>query len=108
MENSAKARRAPVLIEKHEAIRPSFAAVNDDGTAGAARDLELLSKDTLLNVARRMVVVIIEADFTQGEKFRMLRQLRELVIVRGRGELGFMWVNPGSGVDPVIALSEWH
>ena len=52
MENSAEARRAPVLIEKREAIRPSFAAVNDDGTARAAREIKLLDEDALLNIAR--------------------------------------------------------
>ena len=55
-----------------------------------------------------MVVVIIKADFAQGEKVRMLCQLREFVVVLRRGEPGFVGVNPGSGVDPVVALGKGY
>src|SRR5690348_7893779 len=95
VENSAQARRAPVSVEEREAIRPRFAAMNNDGFADAAGQLELLDKNALLDFAGRMVVVIIEANFAPGEKLRMFRQICELVVIRGRSEPGFVRVNSG-------------
>src|SRR5207253_10547865 len=49
-----------------------------------------LFRSALLNVARRMVVVIIETDFPPGKEFGALRQIAEFVVMCRCGELGFM------------------
>ncbi len=108
MEDSAKAGGAPVLIENGKAIGPGLTAMNNDRTARIARRLELLDEDSLLNFARRMIVVIIEADFAPSEKFGLLRQSREFLVVCGRGKLRLMRVNARSGIDPVVALGKWQ
>lgn len=50
--------------------------------------------------------MIIEADFAPSEKFRMLRQIREFVVIRLRREFGFMRVNPCGGVNPITTFGE--
>ena len=106
MENSAEPGRAPVFLEKREAIRPSLATMNNHGTAGAPRELQLFDEDALLNVTRGMIIMIIEADFAPSDKFRMLRQIRELVVMRLRREFGLMRVNPCGSVNPLVAFRE--
>ena len=95
-------------IEKGETIAPGLAAMNDHGAAHAARQLELFGEDALLNVARRMVVVIIETDFPPGKEFGALRQIAEFVVMCRCGELGFMRVNSGGGINPFVALAKWQ
>src|SRR5260370_40854760 len=51
-----------------------------------------------------MVIVIIETDFTPGEKLWMLRQVRKLVVMGRGGKLGFVRMNTGRGVDPIVAF----
>src|SRR5437879_11986558 len=82
--------------------------MNDDGAARAARQFELFGEDALLSISGGMVVVIIETDFAPGQEFWMLRQIAELVVMYKCGEPGFVRVNSGRGVDPVVALGKWH
>src|SRR5207253_4742351 len=67
-----------------------------------------LFRSALLNVARRMVVVIIETDFPPGKEFGALRQIAEFVVMCRCGELGFMRVNSGRGINPFVALGKWQ
>ena len=43
--------------------------MNDHGQLARARQFHLLNKDFLLNFARRMVVIIVEANFSPGNHF---------------------------------------
>ena len=67
-----------MTIEQQEAVRPSLAAMNDHRPAGGASQFQLLDEDALLNVARRMVVVVVEADLSPGQKSGMLREAVQL------------------------------
>ena len=49
--------------------------MDDDGQLGRVREFHLLAKDALLNVARGVIVEIIEANFAPGNDFGMLREL---------------------------------
>ncbi len=53
------------------------------GFFARGRDLHLLDEHRFLDLARRKIVVIVEADFTDGENLRMREQIGEaLEIVR--------------------------
>ena len=43
--------------------------MNDDGQLARARQFHLLNEDSLLNFARRMVVIIVEANLSPGNDF---------------------------------------
>ena len=78
------------------------------GRSARRGQVELFDEDALLNVARRMVVVIVEADLADGQEFGVLGQSGKLFVMRWRGELGFVRVNSGGGVDPGETLGEGH
>ena len=55
--------------------------MNDDGQPGRARDFHLPDEDALLDIARRVIVVIIQADLTPRDHVFTLRQTVEFVKV---------------------------
>ena len=59
---------APMLLEDRQAIRPGLAAMQDHRQARGPRQLQLFDEHALLNVARRMVVVIVETDLAPGQE----------------------------------------
>ena len=97
-----------MTVQNIEAVGPGLAAVNNDGAAGTARQVELFDEDALLNVARRMVVVIVEADLADGQEFGVLGQSGKLFVMGLGGELGFVRMNSGGGVDPGKTRGEGH
>src|SRR6266581_7254281 len=106
MKNPAQPRRAPVLLENRQAIAPRFAAVDDDGKLCLGGKGELLSKDALLDVARRKIVVVIEANLAPGNHAVMLRQAHEFFVMRLRDFFRFVWMNANGRVDPVVRFGE--
>src|SRR6266851_10021822 len=54
--------------------------MDDDGLAGVAGDAHLFDKNVALDIARRVVVVIIEAGLADGDHFRMRRQHSQALI----------------------------
>ena len=53
--------------------------MNDDRQLGGACHLHLLNENALLHVARRMVVVVIEADLAPGDHLGFVREPCEFV-----------------------------
>src|SRR5260370_7190032 len=106
MKNPAQSRRAPVLLENRQAIAPRFAAVDDDGKLRVRCKRELLSKDTLLYVARRKMVVVIEANLAPGNHAAMLRQARKFFVMRLRDLFRFVGMNADGRVNPVVRFGE--
>src|SRR5229473_3097319 len=106
MKNSAQPRRAPVLLENRQAIAPRFAAVDDDGKLCLGGKRELLSKDALLDVAWRKIVVVIEANLAPGNHAVLLRQARPFFVMRLRDLSRFLRVNADGRVDPVVRFRE--
>ena len=80
---------------------PGIAAVNDDGELGGVGEFHLLAEDTFLEVARGMVVEIIETDFAPGDDFGMLREAGKCVQM-GQGDLpSFVGMDADRGVNPI-------
>src|SRR5258708_24759816 len=79
MQDSAQAAARPVLLDQVETILPGVvaafrgSAMDYDGQLGDTRQFHLLHENSLLNFARRMVVVVVESDFTPANDLRMLR-----------------------------------
>ena len=46
--------------------------------------------------------MIVEADFSPGNQARILRQAVQLRVMRFGRVLGFMRMNSGRGIDPVV------
>ena len=67
---------AALLAQNRQRVVFGFACVNDDGQIERARELDLRSEDALLRVFRREVVVVVEADFADGARQRISRELR--------------------------------
>src|SRR5258708_5408915 len=65
------------LADHRKRVLPGLARVDDDGFSCACGQIELRGKDRALHVARREVVMIIEADFANGQHFRVARQLAQ-------------------------------
>ena len=76
------------------------------GRRAARGQIELLDEDALLDVARGVVVVIVEADFAPGEELGACGETLELVVVGLGGKLGFMRVDAGGHVDPIVSGGE--
>ena len=74
VEDAAQAAGAPMPIEYLEAIGPSLPAMDDDRQTCGAGQIKLLDEDALLNVARGMIVMVVEADFAPGQEVWMLWQ----------------------------------
>ncbi len=107
MEDAAEIGGAPVFfVEDAEAIGPGIAAMDDDGEMGLAGEAELAAKDGLLNVARRVVIEIIEADFAPGEDAGVLGEAGEFGEPFFGGEFGFVRMDADGGVDPVVFFGE--
>jgi len=106
VENAAVAGAGPAFFEDGQAIGPGLAAVDDDGQAAAAGDGELVAKDGLLNVARGVVVVIVEADFTPGDDANVSGVGFGFLEMALGDEFGFVGMDTDGGVDPGVLLGE--
>src|SRR5579863_8658392 len=71
MEDSAQAGAPPVFFQDLQAIRPRFAAMNDHRSLRRARLTKLMAKDVRLYFARRMIVMIVESDFSPRNHARV-------------------------------------
>src|SRR5260370_18655478 len=100
MKDPAQPRRAPVLLENRQAIAPRFAAVDDDGKLCLGGKRELLSKDALLDVAWRKIVVVIEANLAPGNHAFILRQPHQTFLMRLPDLFRFVGGNANGCVDP--------
>ena len=61
---------AALFTKNTQRIVVGFARVDDDRLAQLARETHLAAEDGLLHVARREVVVVVEADFADGPRRR--------------------------------------
>src|SRR5438445_12436081 len=102
MQYSAEAGRAPMFFNHVQAIGPSVAAMNDDGFLRAPRESHLVAENTRLRFARRMIVVIVESDFSPRDDFRMLSQPRQFFQVLRCDFLRLVWMNANRGVNTVL------
>ena len=71
-----------------------------------ARLLKLAPKDLLLHVARRMIVVIVEAHFAPGDHARIAAELVELREMLIGGGTRIVRMDANRRVDPIVLLGE--
>src|SRR5438876_3559456 len=69
------------------------------------RTLQLFKKNSLLNVARRVVVEIIETDFSPGNHLGRSCELTEFLEIRIGRQLRFVRMNTDGGVNEFVLLS---
>src|SRR5207247_10746411 len=78
--------------------------MDDDGTLQLAREAKLPAEHGVLDVARREVVVVVEADFADGPRGRRGLNLRPDKVRRlvrlGCAPMGLVWVHAHS--EPAI------
>jgi hypothetical protein len=77
-------------------------AMNDDGSAELARQLQLPDQYLLLDLAWGMIVVLIQTDLSDGYHLRIQQQIAQPLEVAFRGLGGIVRMNPRRGVDPGI------
>jgi hypothetical protein len=78
--------------------------VNHDGLAGLGGDFQLLLEHRALHLARRKVVVVIEADLAHGQHLGMRGQLSQAREGLGGGFRSVVRVHPDGGEYKRIAL----
>ena len=77
------------------------------GIFAARGNFQLPAEHSLLHFARRMIVVIIEADFTHTrENADAASSCSSCAKCCVRGELGFVRMNSGRGVNPIMRFGE--
>ncbi len=104
VEDAAEAGGLPDFFEEAEAIGPGIAAMDDDGEFGGVGELHLLAEDAFLDVARGVIVEIVEADFAPGDDFGMLGKFGESFEMRRGDFLGLMGMDADRGVDPIVGF----
>src|SRR5947209_13622321 len=75
------------------------------GNLAGPRTLQLFKKNSLLNVARRVVVEIIETDFSPGNHLGRSCELTEFLEIRIGRQLRFVRMNTDGGVNEFVLLS---
>src|ERR1019366_302673 len=112
VEDATESACRPVFSDKAQHVVPGVltvigrAAVNDDGQIGGAGHLHLLLENSLLHVARRVVIKIIKADLAPGDYLGRFRQALEFVEVRLFGQFGFVRMDSDRCVNPVVLLCQ--
>src|SRR5260370_5200857 len=80
-------------------VGPGFPRVDHDGLAGVPRQLELADEDRLLRLARREIVMVIEANLSERQDFRMRQQIAQAIeaLVHRLGSVVRM--HPDGGIE---------
>ena len=105
MQDSAEAAGSPMFGDHGQAVFPGVfafvgrATVDDDRQLGRAGQFHLLAKDLLLNIAWRVVVKIIEADFAPRNHLGMPRPLFQAGVSGVVGEARLMRMNADARPD---------
>jgi len=108
MQDAAESCRAPNLFDDREAIGPSVATVDDDGEFGVAGECHLVAEYLVLDVARGVIVKIIQSNFAPGDYFRMFCKFSEFFEVLRCDLLRFVRMDSDGGVYPVILIRVWQ
>ncbi len=112
MHDSGEAGGSPVLAEDGEEVIPGIgavlagAAVDEDGKFDGGGELELLAEDALLHLSRRVVVMVVESDFSDGDDLRVMGEALHEFEVGGGEQARFVRVDADGGVDPEVLLGE--
>src|SRR5437763_7752616 len=110
MQDSTQARTLPMLLDKIKTLFPRIIAIlrrptmNDDRQLGRTRHLHLPNENALLNIPRRMIVIIVESNLPPRDHLRIVRELLELLEIRIHREFRFMRMNSHRRINEVMRL----
>ena len=85
-------------------VGPCLARVDDDGLAALRGDFQLREENRALHVARRKVVMVIEADLADGRHFGVRCQVSQPLERLSRGFGSVVRMHPDGGNHKWIAL----
>ena len=111
VQNAAEAAGSPMLGNHAEAVVPGiltvvgWAAMDDDGQLRRLCQLHLLAENCLLYISGRVVVKIVEADFSPCNCLGMPRPLEHFGIGGCVGETGFVRMDTYACPDARILWS---
>src|SRR3954469_2468664 len=114
MQDSTQARTLPMLLDKIKTLFPRIIAIlrrptmNDDRQLGRTRHLHLPNENALLNIARRMIVKIVEPNLPPRNHLRIACELLKRLEIRIRRELRFMRMNPDRRINEVMRLRDLY
>ncbi len=80
--------------------------MNHDGQFGRPRQLHLSEKYLLLQLARRVIVEVVQADFAPGDDLGPLRQLLEFLKVGVRGQFCLVRMDSDGRENKFVPLGE--
>src|SRR6266702_4187073 len=106
VEDSAAIEALAALEENFLEGPPGFSAVDHDRELSFARDVELPDEHSLLDVAWGEVVVVVEANFADGQHFRMREKLAQPFEVSLLDPRRFVRMKSRGGVNPIVPLGE--
>src|SRR5467141_3231817 len=106
MQNAGETTRSPVFFDKVEAVRPSLAAMDDEGQLGLSGERHLFAKDARLYLSRRVIVMIVEADLAPGDDAGTLRECCQPFKMLRSDFFRFVRVNSDGRVNPIVLLGE--
>jgi hypothetical protein len=95
-----------MFAEDRHRVVPSFAGVDRDRQIYGAGQLQLLDEDLALDLARREIVVVVEADFAECDGFWVGRKRAEIVVGLGSYLGCIVRVDADGGVDLRVTVGE--
>jgi hypothetical protein len=98
--------RRPLLLQDARRVLLGLARVDDDGAAHVTREPDLAPEDLLLHVARRVVVVVVEAHL--ADRRDASREVAQLRLVRAGVPRRLVRVDADRGPRRVERLGELH
>src|ERR1019366_3026366 len=102
------ARSGPVFPQDRHRVVPSFAGMDGDRQIYIAGKFQLLDENLTLDLSRREIVVVVQADFAECDHFRVGCK-RAQIIIGLWGYLGrVMRVHTDRGVDLSVAVGQAH
>src|SRR5260370_20189072 len=95
-----------MFFDHVEAIRLGIGAMNNDWKVGLVRQRHLLVENAMLQVARRIIVEVVESDLAPRDDFGMLRQSGQFIQMLLRYFSRFVRMYSDSGVNPIVLFGE--
>src|SRR5258708_33810627 len=106
MQNTTKTSWPPMFLDHGQTIGPGVAAMDDDGQLGLLSERHLIAEDTMLHIARRMIVEIVETNFAPSDDFGMLRQPGQFVQMLLRYFLRLVRMDTHCRVNPIVLFGK--
>ena len=82
--------------------------MNDDRQFCCARKFHLPNEDVFLDLTRRMIVVLVEANLSPRDYFRFARELFKLCEIRACRQACLVWMNADRSKDEVVLFADFY